>query len=100
MVLRARGQPTTVQADIDETFPLVHPDWHPTIPMDEERLKVYYQILKRVLQKAARRLTHLHKAGQVIQGEEETSGVFLERLLEAYCTYIPLDPEARKTHSL
>lgn len=98
--LGANGQPTTVRTDTDLTFPLVHPDCDPNNRKGEERLKVYCQILMRGLGEASRRPTNLPKIGQVIQGKEESLGAFLERLLEAYHTNTPLNPETREINLL
>lgn len=67
LLLGANGQSTTVQADIDVVFLLVHPNWDSDSCMVKEKLKIYCQILMRGLQKAARRPTNLSKVGQVIQ---------------------------------
>lgn len=53
----------------------------------------------RGLCEAPGRQTNLSKIGQVMQGEEETPGLFLKRLLEVCHTYMPLNPEARENQS-
>lgn len=37
--------------------------------------------------------------GQAIPGKKESLGAFFKRLLEAYCTYKPLDTEERQNYS-
>lgn len=39
------------------------------------------------------------KARAVTQGAEETLAGFLERLMEAYCTYTPFDPSSQDRRS-
>ena len=43
---------------------------------------------------AARKPTNLAKVGNVQQGKDESPAAFLERIMEAFRTYIPMDPEA------
>lgn len=63
-------------------------------------LKVYWQILMRVsLGGNLKAHKFVSKTRQPIPGKEESLGVFLKGLLEAYCTYMPLDPEARENQS-
>ena len=39
----------------------------------------------------------MSKVTKVVQGIEESPSAFLERLMEAYRTFTPVDPEAPKT---
>lgn len=59
-----------------------------------ERLKVYCQALMGGSQAAVRQPTNLSEVNRVCQGPEEVPGVFLEKLIEAYKTCMPLDPGA------
>ncbi|KAK1339569.1 hypothetical protein QTO34_018122 [Cnephaeus nilssonii] len=43
---------------------------------------------------AARKPTHLAKVGNVQQERDESPAAFLERVMEAFRTYTPMDPEA------
>ena len=43
---------------------------------------------------AARKPTNLAKVGNVQQGKDESPAAFLERIMEAFRTYIPINPEA------
>lgn len=43
---------------------------------------------------AARKPTNLAKVGNVQQGKDESPAAFLERIMEAFRTYTPMDPEA------
>ena len=36
----------------------------------------------------------MSKVTEVVQGTEETPSAFLERLMEVYCTFTPIDTEA------
>ncbi|XP_058556932.1 uncharacterized protein LOC131495802 [Neofelis nebulosa] len=60
----------------------------------KERLRVYCQTLMGGLRMAARKPTNLAKVGNVQQGKDESPATFLERIMEAFCTYTPMDPEA------
>uniref|UniRef100_A0ABI7W3G1 Core shell protein Gag P30 domain-containing protein n=1 Tax=Felis catus TaxID=9685 RepID=A0ABI7W3G1_FELCA len=60
----------------------------------KERLRVYCQTLMGGLRMAARKPTNLAKVGNVQQGKDESPAAFLERIMEAFCTYTPMDPEA------
>ena len=42
---------------------------------------------------AACQPTNLSKVTEIMQGPQESPGVFLERLQEAYQVYTPIDPE-------
>ncbi|XP_059536595.1 uncharacterized protein LOC132225509 [Myotis daubentonii] len=46
------------------------------------------------LHRAARKPTNLTKVGNVQQERDESPASFLERIMEAYRTYTPMDPEA------
>lgn len=43
---------------------------------------------------AARKPTNLAKVGNVQQERDESPAAFLKRIMEAFCTYTPMDPEA------
>lgn len=43
---------------------------------------------------AARKPTNLAKVGNVQQEKDESPAAFLERIMEAFHTYTPMDPEA------
>lgn len=59
-----------------------------------EKLTVYHQTLVGDLWTASRQPIYLSKVCQVCQQPEEIPGAFLERLIEPYKTYTPLDPKA------
>lgn len=59
----------------------------------------YHQTLMAGLQTATRRPTNLAKVKVVMQGENESPAVFLERLYDAYRQYTPLDPLAEENQS-
>lgn len=60
----------------------------------KERLWVYHQTLMGGLRMAARKPTNLAKVGNVQQEKDESPAAFLERVIEAFRTYTPMDPEA------
>lgn len=65
-----------------------------------KRLKVYHQTLMGRALGCHRWPTNLSKVSQIRQGCEETPEVFLERLIEDYKTYIPLNREAPENWSI
>ncbi|XP_037382666.1 uncharacterized protein LOC119258442, partial [Talpa occidentalis] len=93
------GTPTTNAARIDLVFPLTRPDWDFNQAEGKERLRVYRQTLMAGLRAAARKPTNLAKVGDVQQGREETPAAFLERLMEAFRQYTPMDPEATENRA-
>uniref|UniRef100_A0ABI7YSQ1 CCHC-type domain-containing protein n=1 Tax=Felis catus TaxID=9685 RepID=A0ABI7YSQ1_FELCA len=94
LVPGADGNPTTNQAQIDASFPLTRPQWDFNTAEGKERLRVYRQTLMGGLRMAARKPTNLAKVGNVQQGKDESPAAFLERIMEAFRTYTPMDPEA------
>lgn len=88
------GNPTTNQAQIDTSFPLTRPEWDFNTAEGKERLQVYRQTLMGGLRAAARKPTNLAKVGSVQQERDESPAAFLERIMEAFRTYTPMDPEA------
>ncbi|XP_076415810.1 uncharacterized protein LOC143270295 [Peromyscus maniculatus bairdii] len=96
LVPRPDGRPTQLPNLIDECFPLRCPTWDPNIPEGREHLSLYRQTLMAGLCAVARRPTNLAKVGEVLQGPEETPSAFLERLMEAYRSYTPFDPESEE----
>lgn len=93
------GRPTTDLDIINIRFPSSRPDWNFNTDEGKERLAVYRQILMGGLRAAAHRRTNLSEVSQVKQEPTEPPGAFLERLLEAYRTYTPLDLEAAENWS-
>lgn len=88
------GKPTINQAQIDTSFPLTRPEWDFNTAEGKERLRVYRQALMEGLRAAARKPTNLAKVGSVQQEKDESPAAFLERIMEAFRTYTPIDPEA------
>ena len=48
---------------------------------------------------AARRPTNVAKVNQVRQEPNESMAAFLERLMEAFRQYTPMDPQADESHT-
>jgi hypothetical protein len=94
LVPRDDGNPTTNQAKINEGFPLTRPNWDYDRVEIKERLWVYHQALMGGLRAAAKQPTNLAKVSDVQQDKAESPVAFLERVLEAYHTYTPMNPEA------
>ncbi|KAK1338559.1 hypothetical protein QTO34_019212 [Cnephaeus nilssonii] len=70
------------------------PEWDFNMAEGKERPWVYRQTLMGGLRMAARKPTNLAKVGNVQQERDESPAAFLERIMEAYRTYTPMDPEA------
>ena len=65
----------------------------------KERLRVYHQTLLGGLKAAARKPTNLARVRDVQQGLTESPATYLERLMEAFRQYTPMDPEAEGTQA-
>jgi hypothetical protein len=78
------GRPTTLPNLIDDCFPLNRPDWDYGTAEGRECLQVYHQTLMAGLQAAAHCPTNLAKVKAIMQGENESLAVFLERLYNAH----------------
>ena len=65
----------------------------------KERLRVYHQTLLGGLKAAAWKPTNLARVGDVQQGPTESPPAYLERLMEAFRQYTPMDPEAEGTQA-
>nr|XP_060467496.1 uncharacterized protein LOC132664638 [Panthera onca] len=90
------GWPTSNPDLINAAFPLTRP------PQDEcdynmaegrGRLLIYRQTLMAGLRDAARKPTNLAKVYLVIQGKAESPAAYLERLMETFRQFTPMDPE-------
>ena len=93
-VLGADGRPTAQPHLMDEGFPLLRPNWDFEQVEGRECLRVYRQALMAGLRAAARKPTHLAKVNLVRQETTESPGAFLERLMESFRQYTPMDPQA------
>ncbi|XP_017741444.1 PREDICTED: uncharacterized protein LOC108538102 [Rhinopithecus bieti] len=88
------GQPTANPDLINATFPLSRPAWDYNTAEGRGRLHLYRQTLMAGLRAAARKPTNLAKVYSVLQGKTESPASYLERLMEAFRQYTPMDPEA------
>ena len=91
---RPNGDPTLLPNEINAAFLLTRPDWDYYTPVGREQLRLYRQVLLVCLKGAGRRPTNLAQVRAVTQGPEETPVAFIERLMEAYRMYTPLDPSS------
>ena len=91
------GRPTTQPHLMDEGFPLLRPNWDFERAEDRERLRVYRQTLMAGLWATARKPTNLEKVNLVRQEPTESPAAFLERLMEAFRQYTPMDPQAEES---
>ena len=79
---------------IVEGFPLMRPNWDFECAEGMEHLRVYHQTLMAGLRAAARKTTNLSKVNLIRQEPNESPAAFLERLMEAFMQYTPIDPQA------
>ena len=93
------GRPTAQPHLVDEGFPLLQPNWDFERVKGRERLRVYRQTLMAGLRAAARKPTNLAKVNLVRQETTESPVAFLERLMEAFRQYTPMDPQAEESHA-
>ena len=77
----------------------MRPDWDYNMAQGKERLRVYLQTLLGGLKAAAQKPTNLARVGDVQQGPTESPDAYLERLMEAFRQYTPMDPEAEGTQA-
>ena len=93
------GRPTIQTHLIEEGFPLVQPNWDLERAEGRERLRVYCQTLMAGLRAAARKPTNLAKVNSVRQEPNESPAAFLERIMEAFRQYTPMDPQADESRA-
>ncbi|XP_077724774.1 uncharacterized protein LOC144295934 [Canis aureus] len=96
-VLGEDRQPTQNPDLINAAFPLSHPTWDHNLAEGKERLRVYRQTLLAGLQAAAHKPADLAKVYDVRQGKDESPATFLEKVIEAFRQYTPMNPEAPET---
>ena len=90
-ILGVDGRPTAQPHLMDEGFPLLRPNWDFERVEGREHLRVYRQTLMAGLRAAARKLTNLVQVNLVRQEPTESPSPFLERLMEAFRQYTPMD---------
>uniref|UniRef100_A0A8D2KRZ6 Gag protein n=2 Tax=Varanus komodoensis TaxID=61221 RepID=A0A8D2KRZ6_VARKO len=93
-IFGAGGQPTTDPVILETSLPAQQPNWDPNTVAGEGALTRYRQLLLQGLRGAARKPTNLSKVSEIVQSPRESPAAFLERLLEAYRQYTPIDPRA------
>ena len=84
---------------VEEGFPSMRPNWDFEHPDSRERLRVYRQTLMAGLRAAARKLRNLSKVNLIRQEPNESPAAFLERLMEAFRQYTPMDPQADESRA-
>ncbi|XP_029418678.1 uncharacterized protein LOC115070102 [Nannospalax galili] len=94
LVPRVDGNPTTNQALINEAFPLARQNRAFNVAEGKARLWIYRQTLMEGLWATARCPTNLAKISNVQQEKTESLAAFLERILEAFHPYTPMNPKA------
>lgn len=75
-------------------FPSAQTAWDYNSNTGKEKLEAYRQTLLGAIRGAAIWPTNISKITDVVQGGNESLSTFLERMLEAYCTFSPMDPMA------
>ena len=98
-VLGVDGRPTAQPHLMDEGFPLLRPNWDFERVGGRERLRVYRQTLMAGLRDTARKPRNLAKVNLVRQEPTESPSAFLERLMEAFRQYTPMDPQAEESRA-
>ena len=93
-------RPTTQPHLVDKGFPLLRPNWDFERVEGRDRLRVYCQILMAGLRATARKPTNLAKVNLVRQEPTESPSAFLERLMEAFRQYTPMDPQAEESRAV
>ena len=93
------GRPTIQPNLIEEGFPLVRLSWDFERAEGRERLRVYRQTLTAGLRAATRKPTNLAKINSVRQEPNESPAAFLERIMEAFRQYTPMDPLADESRA-
>lgn len=78
---------------VDCVLPTWRPDQNYRTKEDRRALSNYHQALLEGIKQAARKPTDFLRVMCTRQGPKESPLDFLERLLEAYRTYTPIDPE-------
>ena len=96
---RADRRPTAQPYLVDEVFPLLRPNWDFEQAEGREHLRMYCQTLMAGLQAASRKPTNLAKVNLVRQEPTESLAAFLERLMEAFRQYTPMDPQAEESRT-
>ena len=84
---------------IEEGLPLMLPNWDFECAEGRERLRVYRQTLMAGHQAAARKPTNLSKVNLIRHELNESLAAFLERLMEAFRQYMPMDPQADESRA-
>ena len=77
----------------------MQPNWDFKRVEGRERLRVYRQTLMAGLRAAARKPTNLAKVNLVRQEPNESPSAFLERLMEAFRQYTPMDPQTEESRA-
>ena len=77
----------------------MRPNWDFERAEGRERLQVYHQTLIAGLWVATRKPMNLSKVNLIRQEPNESPAAFLERLMEAFRQYTPMDPQADESRA-
>ena len=77
---------------VEEGFPSMQLNWDFEGADGREGLRVFRQTLMAGLWAATRKPTNLSKVNLMRQEPKESPAAFLERLMEAFRQYTPMDP--------
>ena len=78
---------------------MVRPNWDFERAEGRESLRVYCQTLMAGLRAAARKSTNMAKVNSVRQEPNESPAAFLERIMEAFRQYTPMNPQADESRA-
>ncbi|KAM5321919.1 uncharacterized protein AAES06_015287 [Glossophaga mutica] len=99
-VMGEEGETAVGRREVQDILPEQPPNWDPNTSGGRDALLQYRRALLRGLKIAAKKPTNFSKVSEVVQGREESPASFLERLIEAYRVYTPLDPQAPENRRL
>lgn len=99
-VIGEEGETAGGRREVLDILPEQPPDWDPNTSGGRDALLQYRRALLRGVKAAAKKPTNFNKVSEVVQGREESPASFLERLIEAYRVYTPLDPQAPENRRL
>uniref|UniRef100_A0A8C5LNT0 Core shell protein Gag P30 domain-containing protein n=1 Tax=Leptobrachium leishanense TaxID=445787 RepID=A0A8C5LNT0_9ANUR len=93
----ARAQP---EAWAEEHYPKTDPKWPYNTAAGIAHLQTYRTAVIMGVKAGGKKPTNMGKIADIVQDSKETPSAFLERLLDAYRMYSPIDPEAVENQRL
>uniref|UniRef100_A0A8C5MHY7 Core shell protein Gag P30 domain-containing protein n=1 Tax=Leptobrachium leishanense TaxID=445787 RepID=A0A8C5MHY7_9ANUR len=96
-VADAKPQP---EAWAEEHYPKIDPKWPYNIAAGIAHLQTYRAAVIMGVKVGGKKPTNMGKIADIVQEPKESPSAFLERLLDAYRMYSPIDPEAAENQRL